>query len=218
MKGDGVVATTMRSRGTRAMQAGPGLGAGPDAAGVGEAPRAPDEVLARRAALGDRVAFAAIVRRHGPGMFRYAATMLDHHTQDAEDAVQNALTKAWQRLPEFRGESRLVTWLFRIVANEALASRRRRRPIPVDNRLLEPLPGALEEGPEHQVAQLELERALLAALGELPWRQRACWVLAEQEGLSYQDIAVTLDTSVTVVRGQLERARRTLAVRMAQWT
>ncbi|MDQ6716002.1 MAG: sigma-70 family RNA polymerase sigma factor [Actinomycetota bacterium] len=105
-----------------------------------------------------------------------------------------------------------------MVANEALASRRRRRPIPVDNRLLEPLPRALEEGPEHQVAQLELERALLAALGELPWRQRACWVLAEQEGLSYQDIAVTLDTSVTVVRGQLERARRTLAVRMAQWT
>ncbi|MEP6629000.1 MAG: sigma-70 family RNA polymerase sigma factor [Lapillicoccus sp.] len=178
----------------------------------------PDETLVRLAALGDRVAFATIVRRHGPGMFRYAATMLDHHVQDAEDAVQNALAKVWRELPRFRGESTLRTWLFRIVANEALALRRRRRPVAVDDEILTPLVGRSPDDPEAAATAEELHRALVLALGELPWRQRACWVLAEQEGLSYTEIATTLDTTVTVVRGQLARARRTLAVRMNQWT
>jgi len=177
----------------------------------------PDELLVRRAALGDRAAFATMVRRHGPAMFRYAATMLDHNVHDAEDTVQNAFTKVWRELPRFRGESSLRTWLFRITANEALAYRRRRRPIPLDNELLTPLVGRSIDDPERQVSIEELERALVLALGELPWRQRACWVLAEQEGLSYVEIAQALGTSVTVVRGQLARARRTLAVRMNQW-
>lgn len=177
----------------------------------------PDDLLVRRAALGDRAAFATMVRRHGPGMFRYAATMLDHNVHDAEDAVQNAFTQAWRELPRFRGDSSLRTWLFRITANEALAYRRRRRPVPVDDELLTPLLGRSRDDPEHQVSTEELERALVLALGELPWRQRACWVLAEQEGLSYVEIAQALGTTVTVVRGQLARARRTLAVRMNQW-
>ncbi len=179
---------------------------------------ASDEVLVRLAALGDRVAFATIVRRHGPGMFRYAATMLDHHVHDAEDAVQNALAKVWRELPQFRGESALRTWLFRIVANEALALRRRRRPVPVDDELLTPLVGRSADDPEAEATAEQLHQALVLALGELPWRQRACWVLAEQEGLSYSEIATALGTTVTVVRGQLARARRTLAVRMNQWT
>lgn len=178
---------------------------------------APDAALARRAALGDRDAFADIVRRHGPAMFRYASTMLDGDVHDAEDAVQNALIKAWQHLPGFRGESSLRTWLHRITANEVLASRRRRRPIPVDDGLLTPQPSAARERPEERLAHEELHRALRVALSELPWRQRACWILAEQEELSYAEIAAVLGTSVTVVRGQLHRARRTLAARLALW-
>ncbi len=128
------------------------------------------------------------------------------------------MTNAWRELPRFRGESSLRTWLFRIAANEALALRRRRRPIPVDDELLTPLVGRSTDSPEASASAEELQRALVLALGELPWRQRACWVLAEQEGLSYEEIASSLGTSVTVVRGQLARARRTLAIRMNQWT
>lgn len=180
-------------------------------------PRPDDHSLARRAALGDRAAFADIVHRHGPGMFRYATTMLDGNTHDAEDAVQDALTKAWQHLPRFRAEASLQTWMYRITANEVLAARRRRRPVPVDDQLLAPLPAPAQDQPEQRLNQEQLRRDLRLALAELPWRQRACWILAVQEEMTYEQIADALETNVTVVRGQLHRARRTLGIRMVQW-
>lgn len=173
--------------------------------------------LAVRAALGDRDAFAAIVRACGPGMHRYAVGMLDGDLHAAEDAVQEAFAKAWVALPGFRGDSSLRTWLFRITANEVLSARRRRRPVSVDDGLLQAVPGERAQQPEHHLAGNELALALDTALAELPWRQRAAWLLREMENLPYAQIARILDTSETVVRGQLHRARRTLAVRMEQW-
>jgi RNA polymerase sigma-70 factor (ECF subfamily) len=177
----------------------------------------PDAVLVRRAALGDRTAFAAVVRRHGEAVFRYAVGMLGDRPDDAEDTAQAVWIKAWQHLDSYRGEAQLRTWLFRITANEVLNTRRRSRPVAVDDELLTPLPGPAERRPDRLATEHELRDALMLALAELPWRQRASWVLAELEGLSYQEIAHLLDTSVTVVRGQLHRARRTLTVRMEQW-
>ena len=175
------------------------------------------EVLVRRAVLGDRGAFGLIVDRHGAGMFRYALRMLDGDHHGAEDAVQEALIDAWVNLPSFRGESGLRTWLFRITANRVLASRRRRRPVVVDDHLLDTRPEPEHTGPPAQVQHGQLWQALDLALSELPWRQRASWLLREMEGLSYDDIASILETTPTVVRGQLHRARRTLAIRMEQW-
>ncbi len=175
-----------------------------------------DAVLATQAALGDRAAFTVIVHRHGPRMYRYALRMLDGDHHGAEDAVQEALADAWVSLPRFRGESALSTWLFRLAANRVLAARRRRRPVPVDDRLLE-APDAAEHGPQDTMQSALLWQTLDTALAELPWRQRASWLLFEIERLSYEEIAAVLDTSTTVVRGQLHRARGTLAVRMAQW-
>lgn len=187
----------------------------------GEAPSgdasAPEEELVRRASLGDRAAFAEIFHRHASAMFRYAVHMLDGDAHEAEDAVQSALLKAWQQLPGFQGKSRLQTWLFRITANEALARRRTRRPRPVSDDLLSGYPADWRSSPTTQAAQRELWEALELALTELPWRQRASWLLREMEGLSYGEIADVLGTTETVVRGQLHRARRTLAVRMSQW-
>jgi RNA polymerase sigma-70 factor, ECF subfamily len=178
----------------------------------------PDRVLARRAGMGDRGAFAVIFARHGPAMFRYALHMLDGHAEDTEDAVQNAWIKAWLHLDTFRGEAQLRTWLFTLTAREVINLRRRRRPRPVDGMLLEPCPDAdSATQPEQHVVHLELHDSLALALSELPWRQRAAWLLREMNGLSYQEISSVLETSPTVVRGQLHRARRTLAVRMAQW-
>ena len=176
-----------------------------------------DQVLARQAALGDRAAFAAIFDRHAGAMYRYAANMLEGDRDAAEDALQDALESAWTHLPEFRGDAQLRTWLFRITANTVLASRRRRRPIAVDDELLTALPTHAREEPIRQVEHGELWAALELALSELPWRQRASWLLREMEGLSYGEIADVLDTTPAVVRGQLHRARATLAVRMVQW-
>ena len=81
-----------------------------------------DQDLAGQAALGDRFAFAEIFHRHAAAMFRYAVHMLDGDIDQAEDAVQEALTQAWVHLPQFRGDSALQTWLFRIIANSVLSA------------------------------------------------------------------------------------------------
>lgn len=176
----------------------------------------PDAVLARRAGLGDREAFTAIFRRHGPRMRRYAVHMLNGQTADAEDAVQATWTRAWLHLDSYRGEAGLRTWLYAILAREVATIRSRRSPVLVEDTLLV-RPDDPRARPEERLAQSELERALAVALTELPWRQRASWILRELDGLSYEEIARVLQTSPTVVRGQLHRARAQLATRMAQW-
>lgn len=181
-------------------------------------PRASEAALARRAGLGDVDAFSELFQRHFPATFRYALQMLDGDDQLAQDAAQEAWIRAWQKLPDFRSESRLQTWIFRIVAHQVLDLQRRRRPVPVDHTLLEPTTSPVGSGdPALGFANLELWETLSLALSELPWRQRSSWLLREFEGMSYDDIAKILDTTPTVVRGQLHRARKALAIRMEQW-
>ncbi|MGI8523438.1 MAG: RNA polymerase sigma factor [Nocardioides sp.] len=180
--------------------------------------RVSDAALARRARLGDADAFSELFARHFPPTFRYALHMLDGDEQLAQDAAQDAWIKAWRNLPDFRGESRLQTWIFRILARQVFDIRRRNRPLLIDDTLLEP--AAADTGatdPEQRMVDLELWEALSLALAELPWRQRASWLLREFEDMSYDEIAKVLDTTPTVVRGQLHRARRALAIRMEHW-
>jgi len=180
--------------------------------------RATDAALARRAGLGDADAFAELFSRHFHPTFRYALHMLNGDEQLAQDAAQDAWIKAWRNLPDFRGESRLQTWVFRIVARQVSDMRRRKRPILVDHTLLDVAASNPDEvDPELRMVNLELWETLSLALGELPWRQRASWLLREFEDMSYEEIANVLDTTPTVVRGQLHRARRALAIRMEQW-
>ncbi len=176
-----------------------------------------DEVLARRAGLGDRSAFIELFGRHGASLYRHAVRMLDGDHHAAEDAVQEALTKAWLKIHTFRGESKLQTWLFRLVINECLNVRRRRRPLVADDQLLEALTTEHADDPAFSALDQHLREALDQALSELPFRQRSAWLLREVEDLSYTEIAEVLGTNVTVVRGQLHRARASLAIRMAQW-
>jgi len=163
------------------------------------------------------MAFAEIFTRHGAALYRYAVRMLDGDHQAAEDAVQEALTKAWLRLEGFRGDASLRTWLFRLTVNECHNSRRRRRPVPVDDDLLSTLDPSAAASAEDVAGSRSMLQALDRALLELPWRQRAAWLLREVEGLSYQEIAIALATTPTVIRGQLHRARATLATRMTRW-
>ncbi|GAA1749664.1 RNA polymerase sigma factor [Aeromicrobium alkaliterrae] len=188
---------------------------------------ASDLALARRAGLGDRAAFEELFARLFPGTLRYATHLLDGDARAAEDVVQEAWVKAWRALPDFAGRSKVQTWLFTIVQRETYDRRRRRRPLAVDDAILEPiaqreraqnrLATSSRNDPEREVLQRELWETLTMALSELPWTQRSAWMLRELEDLSYAEIAEVLDTTPTVVRGQLHRARRTLAIRMEQW-
>ncbi|NAZ75286.1 sigma-70 family RNA polymerase sigma factor [Kineococcus sp. T13] len=196
-------------------------GAAPDGAHPDErTDERTDEVLARRAALGDRDAFGVLVDRHGPALYRYAVRLLDERGQ-ADDCLQDALLAAWRGLPSFRGDASVRTWLFTIVRHEVHArSRRRAGPggaAPVDaEEVLERIRDVRQD-PERTSVQAALREALDLALRLLPPRQRSAWLLREVEELSYEEIAQVLGTTSTAVRGLLERARTTLAATLEDW-
>jgi len=160
---------------------------------------------------------------------------------DAEDAVQEAMVRAWKGLSRFDGRASLRTWLYRIATNvclDALSARARRaRPIEegpvgtVDDDLetrprthwLEPLPDARflpsDANPFEQVALRQSTRlAFVAALQHLPSRQRAALLLSEVLGWSAQEVAESLEMSVAAVNSALQRARATLAAKNVSTT
>jgi RNA polymerase sigma-70 factor (ECF subfamily) len=178
---------------------------------------ASDEALVRRAKLRDEAAFRVIVYRHGPGMYRYAVRLMRGSTHDGAEVTQEALISAWKSLPTFEGRSSLRTWLYKMVHRRAADLQRNRRPVPIDDQLLSRVARPAKDNPLQDVLDTELLEALQAALDELPWLQRSCWLLKEVEGLSYAEIGEALAIPVGSVRGHLHRGRKVLAERMARW-
>ncbi len=164
---------------------------------------------------GDTVAFEALLLRYQALAYRLAARILTRPA-DAEDAVQDAFISAWRRLPDFRGESSFSCWLSRIVVNRALnLARARQSTVP-----LEGAGDVAEAGgrsPERRAEAGAALSALRAALATLTPRQRACWLLAEVHGMSYQEIAAVVRSTPQAVRGRIFRARRDLAEAMRAW-
>jgi RNA polymerase sigma-70 factor (ECF subfamily) len=165
-----------------------------------------DAQLVRAAQAGDADAFEFLVRRHQERVFRIALRMLGDAIE-AEDATQDALVQAWLGLPGFRGGSAFSTWLYRIVVNRCLNLLSERRPT------FELLEVSIEgtAALAEEVERRERLAALVAAIVALPGKQRAALVLRELEGLSYEEIAMVLGTSVAAVKGRLHRARGEMA-------
>lgn len=175
-----------------------------------------DALLTVRAAEGDEDAFAVLVGRHAPALIRLATRLLGSR-MEAEDAVQDAFISAWRRLPEFHGEASFGTWTYRIVTNRCLNVLRARKPVA-------PLESAGEmAAPEHTVSPARITEArgavreLRDALDELSAEQRACWVLRELDGQSYEFIAGAVGISQEAVRARVFRARRCLTQALGAW-
>ena len=175
-----------------------------------------DAALARAARVGDREAFETIVHRHGPSLYRYARRMLTDDG-DVQEVVQDAFVGAWRDFEHYRGQSSLRTWLFGITAHKAVDRARKARAQPIDDRVLQTKPTGPASDPHIHMSQAEFLQALERALAELPYRQRACWLLREVEGMSQVQIGHILGVSPGAVRGQLHRARANLAERMVSW-
>ena len=179
-----------------------------------------DHALARRAGLGDRDAFALIVTRHGPALYRFVSRLLDEPA-DVEDTLQETFLDAWRGLSGFRGDASLQTWLFTLARRRAQTHFKRlpasgSRPHVDVTDVTDQLP-ARNADPADVHRQQDLLAALDAALRMLPPRQRSVWILREVEDFTYADIATVMAVSTTAVRGLLERARTTLAITMKEW-
>lgn len=175
---------------------------------------ADDAIVAGRAADGDTVAFAVLVRRHTPMMRAYARQVLPGNAE-VDDVVQEVWVTAWQRMGELSDPARVRSWLMRITGRTAIDRIRAAR-VHLDVDDLEPTAPA-HTSPARIVEGRSGTAALSAALHELPDAQRACWVLREIGECSYEEIAEELDVSASTVRGLLARARKFLLVRMEEW-
>ncbi|MBI3215409.1 MAG: RNA polymerase sigma factor [Mycobacterium sp.] len=177
---------------------------------------APDRLLVDAAALGDRDAFEAIVLRYGPQMLRYAQNMLAD-AGAAEEVTQDAFVAAWKGLDTFRGESSLRTWLFTLVSHKVVDHRRRRSIAPAEDWMFDATAAPDTYEPETQISNNDFLADLAVALAELPYRQRAAWLLREVDGMTHVEIGRILTITPSAVRGHLTRAKATLSARMEAW-
>jgi RNA polymerase sigma-70 factor (ECF subfamily) len=158
--------------------------------------RAPDK---------SEAAFREILRQYQKPVYYYVRRMLLDH-DDADDVTQNAFIKAWKGLPEFRGESKLSTWIHRIAYHECLnfmASKKRIHKVP------------LEDVPQHLGKSLQqdalysgddIQRKLQVALALLPEKQKAVFVMKYYEEKRYEEIADITGTSVGALKASFHHA------------
>jgi RNA polymerase sigma-70 factor (ECF subfamily) len=155
-----------------------------------------------------------LVRDHLDAVYRVAFSVV-RDSALAEDVSQDAILKAWQALPTFRGDSSLRSWLLRITHNTAISTLRRRREEVRDPQLLPEHPA--RSSTEARAVDRASIDAFEKALDDLDELSRSIVVLREIEGLSYDEIAEVLDVALPTVKTRLLRARRVLAAALEGW-
>jgi RNA polymerase sigma-70 factor (ECF subfamily) len=178
--------------------------------GLGRGDEDDDALLAAHLA-GDADAFGALVARHRDRLWAAALRTLGDR-DEAADALQDALVNAYRHAASFRGDSRVTTWLHRVVVNACLDRVRRRAARPTaalpDDDDLARAPSALP-GPD-PAEQAALRVDVLAALAVLPAEQRAALVLVDMQGYPVEEAARILDCAVGTVKSRCARGRARL--------
>ncbi len=176
-----------------------------------------DIALVRRVQKGDKAAFDALVLKYQHKVLKLVQRYV-RNPAEAEDIAQEAFIKAYRALPAFRGDSAFYTWLYRIAINTAKNSlvASRRRPVSYDLDLQDGSQVQVQarladaETPEALALTEEIRRTVNEAIEALPDDLRLAIVLRELEGLSYEDIARTMECPVGTVRSRIFRAREAI--------
>jgi RNA polymerase sigma-70 factor, ECF subfamily len=177
----------------------------------------PDAQLAQQVAAGSEPAFRLLMRRYNQTLFRTARSILRDDTE-AEDALQDAYMAAYKAIGTFRGDSKLATWLTRIVVNESLArlrkSRRGAQVIPIDGdadaalTLAEIRMSEESPNPTERAAISEQSRRLIESkIDDLPDVFRTVFVMRAVEEMTVEEVAASLDIPEATVRTRFFRAR-----------
>lgn len=180
--------------------------------------------LVRRCAAGDQAACADLVTTHERMVYQLSYHLLGSR-DEALDLSQEVFLRVFRTLATFRGQSSLRTWIYRIVINQARNRQRwwrRRRQgdqVSLDQHL--EVHGELPQrgeavGPDRVLARKQAAARLWAAMERLPFDQRTALVLREFDGLSYEEIAFSLDVAVGTVKSRLTRARHALRADLSE--
>jgi RNA polymerase sigma-70 factor, ECF subfamily len=177
------------------------------------APALPDTRVSPEAAL-----LQEMVQAHLDALYR-TALRLTGRTQDAEDLVQETFLRAWRSLHTYRAGTNPKAWLFRILHNAHIDRyRAATRTVPTVDEIEGQDPAfVVHESPETLVADAVMEAEVRDALIGLPEVFRECVVLADLEGLSYQEIADTLGIPRGTVMSRLFRGRRAMRKALAAY-
>jgi RNA polymerase sigma-70 factor (ECF subfamily) len=178
----------------------------------------------RRVQSGDKGAFDALVLKYQHKVTKLVMRYV-RNPAEAEDIAQEAFIKAYLALPQFRGDSAFYTWLYRIAINTAKNAvvSRDRSPVDYDLDLQNTdesyeLQGRMKnaETPEGLVLTDEIRTIVNEAMDALPEDLRTAIVLRELEGLSYEEIAASMDCPVGTVRSRIFRAREAIDRRLRE--
>jgi RNA polymerase sigma-70 factor (ECF subfamily) len=190
-----------------------------DARALGWSDVGTDEAdLVRRCAGGDQAACAELVTTHERMVYQLAFHLLGTR-EEALDLSQEVFLRVFRTMGSFRGQSSLRTWIYRIVINQASNRqrwfRRRRQSDQVSLDAHQQAHGELPQradlaAPDRLFARKEAAARLWQAMDRLPFDQRTAVVLREFDGLSYEEIAFSLDIAVGTVKSRLTRARQAL--------
>jgi RNA polymerase sigma-70 factor (ECF subfamily) len=181
-----------------------------------------EAALVQRCAAGDESASAELVAEHQRTVVQLATNLLGDR-DEALDLSQEVFLRVFRTIHRFRGQSSLRTWIYRIAVNQARNRhrfwRRRHRADQVSLDQHVAAHGDVFSGygpsPERVLAQKELAERLRVALDRLPFDQRTAIVLREVDGLSYEEIAYSLELAVGTVKSRLTRARQALRAELA---
>jgi RNA polymerase sigma-70 factor (ECF subfamily) len=166
-----------------------------------------DRALMARIVARDAQAFAELSERHANVALALAHRIV-RNGADAEDVVQDSLTRLWIFADRWHPDAaRFSSWFYRIVSNQAISRLRRKTTESIDA-IAEP--PDVTPGPHDQLAGREIGKAIAQAVGRLPDRQRAAIALCYDQGLSCAEAAVAMDVSIGTMESLLFRARRSL--------
>ena len=175
-----------------------------------------DAAAVERTLAGDPEAFRVLVERHSRGLFRVAFRMMGN-AHDAEEIVQEAFLRAYQKLGRFESRANFGTWLHRIAVNAALDQLRRRKiedtrratPSPAEE-VDAPSPADLvpdgRPAPDRIALSSELQRKMRAAMSELSPAERTAFVMRHWEGCGIEEIAQALDLRQGAAKNTVFRA------------
>jgi RNA polymerase sigma factor (sigma-70 family) len=153
--------------------------------------------------------FRELIRRYQKQVYQYVRNMLLSH-DDADDVTQNVFIKVWQNLANFRGDSKLSTWIYRIASNETITFIRKRKPnVDFDEAMPELADYLIED---MNLSSHDIEVKLQRALCYLPYKQKLVFVLKYYEDLSYDEIADLTQTSVGALKSSYHHAVKKIEI------